>query len=116
MEEKSSNQIPIQRDLATSNQIPIQRNFSAQGARPKQPSNIKLNLTYNKAPKDRVVSNESDFPGLGSSIKQSPTHHPKEPNTEVTTNQRETGPFFIFNRCTLLKGLAILTMVNISEH
>ena len=65
-----------------------------EGARPKQPADIKVKLTYNNVPKDRVVPNELEFPDLGSSERRSPTHRPnatKEPSSEVPTNQRETG-------------------------
>ena len=56
--------------------IPDQRVFVAQRARPKQPLDIKFNLTFNKNPKEPTVSNKSDFPDLGSNIKKSPTHQP----------------------------------------
>ena len=82
-------------DTVAEEKSPItdQRDVVAQGARPKQPSDIKFNLTYNKVPKEGNVSNESDFPDLGSNIKKSPTHRPiatKDPST----HQRETGPLF----------------------
>ena len=82
-------------DTVAEEKSPIrdQRVFVAQGARPKQPSDIKIKLTYNNGPKERTVSNISDFPDLGSSIKKSPTHRPiatKDPST----HQRETGPLF----------------------